>query len=173
MLAFFGAKESDGVDAEQANKIKETLWNLKKAKDQDAAVEAKKPKPIATHLRAVLESVGKDVESPIEERLLLALNTRSICFGELTTRLPVGPYRLDLAFPRVRLAVECDGKAYHSTPAQLASDQRRSDYLVALGWTVLRFTGTRIHHQLYDCVDEVCRMYERLAADQGEKEAWE
>lgn len=39
-----------------------------------------------------------------------------------------------------RVVVEIDGYAYHSDPAQFALDRRRDAALVALGYTVLRFT---------------------------------
>ncbi len=109
------------------------------------------------------------VESPIEERLSLALGTRSICAGMIKTQFDLGPYRIDIAFPNVKMAIECDGRAYHSTPGQIAHDQRRDQYMAGLGWTVLRFTGSRIHRDLSGCLDDVTKAYERLSS----ADAWE
>lgn len=50
--------------------------------------------------------------------------------------------RVDLAFPEQRLAIEYDGQEVHTRPDVFASDRRRQNALVALGWTVLRFTAT-------------------------------
>jgi very-short-patch-repair endonuclease len=47
---------------------------------------------------------------------------------------------LDVALPSARLAIEIDGWAYHSDVDRFQQDRRRQNALVALGWTVLRFT---------------------------------
>lgn len=48
--------------------------------------------------------------------------------------------RVDFAYPDVRLAIELDGAAYHSSQKALRRDRNRENRLVALGWRVLRFT---------------------------------
>lgn len=51
------------------------------------------------------------LESPIERRLYQALKFR----GEyIETQVPCGKYRIDIALPAYRIAIECDGKAYHT-----------------------------------------------------------
>lgn len=45
--------------------------------------------------------------------------------------------RLDLAVPELRLAVEYDGRDWHTSPAQRAHDRQRRDWLTAHGWTVV------------------------------------
>ena len=52
----------------------------------------------------------------------------------------VGRYRVDFAYPELRLAIEVDGFEVHGTPAALQADLERQNRLVAAGWTVLRFT---------------------------------
>jgi very-short-patch-repair endonuclease len=47
---------------------------------------------------------------------------------------------VDAALPHLRIAVEIDGRAYHSDPATFQRDRTRQNALVAAGWTVLRFT---------------------------------
>jgi very-short-patch-repair endonuclease len=47
---------------------------------------------------------------------------------------------LDVAFPDARVAIEVDGWAYHSDVDRFQRDRRRQNALIALGWTVLRFT---------------------------------
>lgn len=50
------------------------------------------------------------------------------------------PYRLDYAWPLVRVYVEVDGYAHHSGLDPFRHDRRRQNELTLLGWTVLRFT---------------------------------
>ncbi|MDT4939417.1 MAG: hypothetical protein QOG80_3088 [Pseudonocardiales bacterium] len=47
---------------------------------------------------------------------------------------------VDVAIPVARLAIEVDGFAYHSDVDRFQRDRQRQNTLVALGWTVLRFT---------------------------------
>lgn len=49
----------------------------------------------------------------------------------------VPTYRLDLAFPHARIAIEYDGAAHHSSPADRRRDERRRDWLRARGWRVI------------------------------------
>lgn len=48
--------------------------------------------------------------------------------------------RIDAAYPELKLAVEVDGFEHHSSPDAFQRDRTRQNRLVALGWTVLRFT---------------------------------
>ncbi len=46
-------------------------------------------------------------------------------------------YRLDLAYPRARIAVEYDGEEFHSSPEQRERDDARRAALRAAGWIVI------------------------------------
>ncbi|MDA8301820.1 MAG: hypothetical protein M0005_09815 [Actinomycetota bacterium] len=63
---------------------------------------------------------------------------------QFVVRTPEGNFRLDHAWPDVRVAIEIDGAATHASPAALARDLRRQNMiLLALslaGWVLLRFT---------------------------------
>jgi hypothetical protein len=48
--------------------------------------------------------------------------------------------RLDLAFPRLKIAIEIDGWSSRATSADLRRSTRRRNALTALGWVVLHFT---------------------------------
>ena len=50
-------------------------------------------------------------------------------------------YRLDFAYPEVKLAIEVDGFDPHNTRTAFDKDRARANDLVAAGWTVLRFTS--------------------------------
>lgn len=51
---------------------------------------------------------------------------------------------LDVAFELVLLAIEIDGRLYHSAPEAFELDRRRQNLLVLNGWHVLRFTWRMI-----------------------------
>jgi very-short-patch-repair endonuclease len=55
--------------------------------------------------------------------------------------------RIDAAYPHLKLAIEVDGFSAHSSPDAFQRDRTRQNRLVALGWTVLRFTwGDVVQH---------------------------
>jgi very-short-patch-repair endonuclease len=47
---------------------------------------------------------------------------------------------VDLVFPAARIAIEVDGRAWHSAADRFQRDRTRQNRLVNAGWTVLRFT---------------------------------
>lgn len=47
---------------------------------------------------------------------------------------------VDVAFLQLKLAIEVDGWAFHSDVERFRRDRYRQNTLVALGWTVIRFT---------------------------------
>jgi len=95
------------------------------------------------YLRRLLRAhlVGAEAES---ERRLHRLLGRAGITGwvpNLPLQLRDGKFvRLDVAFEELKLAIELDGFAYHSSADRFQRDRTRQNALVALGWTVLRFT---------------------------------
>jgi very-short-patch-repair endonuclease len=81
-------------------------------------------------------------ESPIERRLYDALVFRGYA---VSTQVPCGKYRIDLALLGPKIAIECDGKEYHSSTEQKAHDRRKDAYLRKNGWKVMRFSGRQIN----------------------------
>lgn len=51
---------------------------------------------------------------------------------------PVGKFFVDFGNPVARVAIECDGAAFHKDAAK---DQEREEIIRRLGWNVYRFTG--------------------------------
>ena len=92
-------------------------------------------------------------ESPIERRLYNGL----VSYGlHPRTQYPAGrKYSIDIAFPGPKVAIECDGKAFHSSPKQKAHDRKKDRYLESQGWMVLRFSGSRIHRNLPSVVKKI------------------
>lgn len=73
------------------------------------------------------------------ERLLVALLREAGITGWVLGH-PFGPYRIDLAFPAQRVAIEVDGWAWHVDADRFAADRRKGNALVKDGWDLLRFT---------------------------------
>lgn len=62
--------------------------------------------------------------------------------GIFYPQYPVGRFFVDFANPLAKVAIECDGYAYHQDKAK---DRDRDDILEGLGWTVYRITGHDCH----------------------------
>jgi very-short-patch-repair endonuclease len=91
-------------------------------------------------------------ESPIERRLYDALVFRGYA---VSTQVKCGKYRIDLALVGPQIAIECDGKAYHSSTDQKAHDRRKDAYLKEHGWQVMRFSGRQITSRLPDVLKRI------------------
>jgi very-short-patch-repair endonuclease len=79
--------------------------------------------------------------SPIEDALWSEMRQEGVV---LYPQYPVAGVFLDFAHPKVRVAVECDGAAWH---ADRLKDYQRDEKLRALGWTVFRITGSQCMQQ--------------------------
>lgn len=55
---------------------------------------------------------------------------------------PVGRFIADFAMPVLKIAVECDGRAYHDP----ARDEARDAEMARMGWTVYRVTGSQCNN---------------------------
>ena len=73
------------------------------------------------------------------ERLLVKL-LREAGITEWRTNYPVGGYKVDVAFPDQKVAIEVDGWAFHSDAEVFVGDRNRQNNIALLGWKVLRFT---------------------------------
>lgn len=99
-------------------------------------------------------------ESPIEEFLFQELRKRTDYRDlpyEVYTQVSCGSYRIDLALytKRGRIAIECDGKEFHSSFTQVKHDEKKDKYLKQKGWHVFRFSGSEIYRARKGCVDEI------------------
>ncbi|MEU3614392.1 AAA domain-containing protein [Streptomyces sp. NPDC006872] len=79
----------------------------------------------------------KPFESLFEQHVYLRLKARGY---HVIPQYPAGSKRIDLVVvgARGRLAVECDGERYHSSPEQIRYDQQRDRELQRVGWTFWR-----------------------------------
>jgi very-short-patch-repair endonuclease len=72
--------------------------------------------------------------------------------------------RVDAAYPERKLAVEVDGYRHHSSPDAFQRDRTRQNRLVALGWTVLRFTWDDVVRRPQTVAQTIREAVERLPA---------
>ncbi|MHA6781074.1 endonuclease domain-containing protein [Pseudonocardia saturnea] len=107
-------------------------------------------------LGQVLELVNGLAESPMESRIRMA-----IVLGGLPAPVVQHPvsldgrrYRLDLAYPELRLAIEYDGEL-HRTQLRAHADLLREADLTRLGWTILRFDAHTTLHRPDHVADTV------------------
>lgn len=98
-------------------------------------------------------------ESFIEVYLYEALSVITSQSKETPIRIKpqyvVGGFRLDIAFPDYKLAIECDGQEYHSSNEARFRDTERDQVLRREGWTTIRFSGSQIHQSPIECTQIV------------------
>lgn len=93
-----------------------------------------------------LEQVHRDLadgaHSYGERELLILLRLAGLTGWEANARvsLPGGFVIVDVAFRRFRLAIEVDGRAFHTDRRSFQRDRTRQNRLMNAGWTVLRYT---------------------------------
>ena len=136
-------------------------------------------------LREALGRPGRNgtgiVRRIIDERLLRLGTEESLLearFADLTRKfgltIPAFQYevwssgrfvaRVDAAYPDVLLAIEVDGYEPYSSPDAFQRDRVRQNYLVRLGWTVLRFTWHDVVHDPANVARAIREMLTRLSA---------
>lgn len=117
------------------------------------------------------QTVGRYPKGYVEEPLRAALERRGIKDGQRDFEVRDEQGRLvtvpDFEWPELKVAVFCDGYAYHGDPQTLEVDAKKRNYLQARGWVVLTFWGRTILKDPDACardVWEVLRTRRRAAA---------
>ncbi|MGD9527717.1 DUF559 domain-containing protein [Pseudonocardia sp.] len=121
-------------------------WHAQIDLDVLRAVAARRGPRGVRRLREAARFARFGAESPMETRVRLVLLAHGLPEPVLQHRIVCGDreYRLDLAYPQFRLAIEYDG-GEHRSPERARSDLARQARLTAAGWTVLRFSAAEIH----------------------------
>jgi very-short-patch-repair endonuclease len=103
-------------------------------------------------------------ETRAEAHLWTALRGHRLGGWKWKRQLPFGPFLLDFACVEARLVIEVDG-AQHAEREDY--DARRTAYLMAAGWRVIRFWNSEVLSNRDGCcltILDACGG-ERLAAD--------
>jgi very-short-patch-repair endonuclease len=88
--------------------------------------------------RRLLQAAADGARSEAERLLVRLLRQAGITGWK--TNYPLGGYKIDVAFPKQKVAIETDGWAFHNDPEAFAKDRQRQNKIALLGWQVLRFT---------------------------------
>ena len=88
--------------------------------------------------RRLAEALDNAGSSALERRVDAIL--RGSGLPPYERELPVGRFRLDFAWPQDLVAIESDGRRWHSGGADFERDRAKTNYLTARGWRVLRVT---------------------------------
>jgi very-short-patch-repair endonuclease len=80
---------------------------------------------------------------------------------------PIEPFVIDIAFPKIHLAIEVDGSS-HDSKIQIAKDKVRDIYLKENGWFVLRLPEKKLFEDknpfykylLKECIEDLTKDYE-------------
>lgn len=89
-------------------------------------------------------------ESALEARILRIVSqcTRSRIYSQFNVAINGRRYRIDIALPDQKIAIEVDGYKFHSGRESFDADKKRQNDLVSDGWTVLRFTATHSREEI-------------------------
>ncbi|HEX3259968.1 MAG TPA: DUF559 domain-containing protein [Pseudonocardia sp.] len=98
----------------------------------------------AARLPRVVKLARPAAESPMETRIRLAIVLAGLPEPQL--QVPVGPYRLDMAYPELRLGIEYDGRE-HLDQARALRDLDRQAYFTARAWRIVRFPKHVVLHE--------------------------
>ena len=76
---------------------------------------------------------------------------------EVVPQYAVDVFNVDFAIPEKKIAIEVDGGHWHSSPRKIKQDIKKTEVLVSLGWTIIRFEVFRrkIEDVLADAVETV------------------
>lgn len=88
--------------------------------------------------RRLLQAASDGARSEAERLLVRLLRAAGITGWR--TNYPLAGYKIDVAFPRQKVAIEVDGFAFHSDAEDFHADRKRQNAIALLGWQVLRFT---------------------------------
>lgn len=95
-------------------------------------------------------------ESPFEYEVATYLIDKGY---RIKQQYPVGNYRLDMIveYDNKKIAVECDGEAYHSTDEEIRRDLERQTILERIGWNFIRIRGSEYYKSKNDTLEALDR----------------
>lgn len=117
-----------------------------------------------TVLRRVLASGGRpSVASPLEREVARVLSGPGL--PPFRREHPVyfdgGVYYLDFAWPHFKVALEADGRRWHSDVASFEHDRARHNLLLTAGWRVVRITEQQVRSDPRAIREQILRLIVR------------
>ena len=116
-----------------------------------------------TILRRALEQGAarpRVTKSELERRFLTLLERAGLPLPQTNVRLWTGGdwIEVDCVWPRPRVVVELDGRAYHQTAAAFERDRGRDRRLQAAGWRVARVTDVALRWETPALCADICAL---------------
>ncbi|WP_018266986.1 endonuclease domain-containing protein [Methylosinus sp. LW4] len=91
------------------------------------------------------------------------LRNRSLGGFKFIRQEPIGPFIADFICRERRLIVEIDGET-HSSAEEIAGDARRSAFLSAQGYRIIRFTNQAVYENAEVVADAILRALDEVSA---------
>ncbi len=86
-----------------------------------------------------------------------ALRMHRINNARFRRQQQIGPYIVDFFCPEAKLIIEVDG-SQHAEEAEAWYDKRRTEWLQAAGYRVIRFWNGEILRQPYQCIEAISQV---------------
>lgn len=90
----------------------------------------------------------------IELALMKELDARLIPYRK---QHQIAHWLIDITLPEHRIAIECDGDYWHSSPKQKQKDANKDSWLIAHKWRIFRFLGSEILASPQRCIDTIVK----------------
>ena len=120
--------------------------------------------PLRTNLTS-MGYLGAPAPSVLESRMARLIAGSGLPLPEVEYVAGAdGSYRLDFAYPALKLSIEVDGYAWHHDPVKVAEDHARRNRLRIEGWQILVYTWTQLRDDPDQVRSEIVQAYRRLAA---------
>lgn len=82
-------------------------------------------------------------------------------------------YRMDFAYPPLRVGIELDSYTYHSDRETFTRDRQRQREIEADGWHIIRFSGDEILADVVKCVKDAAALIGIQQFHQQQRQAQE
>ena len=132
----------------------------------DWAVRRQSGRRGIVNARALLCLASPGAESPMESEARLVMIDGGLPPPVLQYEI-VGPqgytWRLDFAWPELRVAAEYDGVEWHSGPDAFLRDRRRSSALQELGWLIVPIIAEDVRYRPRQLIRRLERQLRRAA----------
>lgn len=97
--------------------------------------------------------VKRKIESHIEKIFWEAWSAKPPF--PLVPQYQIKKYYVDFAYLEMKLIIELDGHATHSTPKAIAYDRKRARDIENEGWKIIRFGGVEINNDIQLVIKEI------------------
>jgi hypothetical protein len=109
-------------------------------------------------VRELIPLAAEEAESPMESEARLVMIDaglpRPVLQYEVIDRIG-RLWRLDFAWPDLKVAVEYDGFDFYSSPEDLKRDRQKRAALLELGWSVMGIVSDDVRRHSWDMVRRI------------------